>query len=76
MTRLVAELKSDPSYLSEAERVRTFIAQGGGSRATYFNHAKKLGKPKEPPRIFLKSLSPTKPMLLEDTLGRIIRRPR
>ena len=62
--------------LSEAERVRAFIALGGGSRATYFNHAKKLGKPKDPPRIFLKSLPPTKPSLLEDTLREVIRRGR
>ena len=39
---LVARLKSDPQYQSEAERILAFQEQGGGSRATYFNHAKKL----------------------------------
>lgn len=39
---LVAKIKGDPRYASEAERVEAFRAMGGGSRATYFNHAKRL----------------------------------
>lgn len=39
---LVAKLRDDPRYVSEAERVEAFRQMGGGSRATYFNHAKKL----------------------------------
>ena len=41
-TRLVAELRADPTYQSEAERIEAFRARGGGSRATYFNHKRKL----------------------------------
>jgi hypothetical protein len=39
---LVAQLKADPRYGSEAERVHAFIAAGGGCRATYFNHARRF----------------------------------
>lgn len=42
---LVAQLKADSAFTSEAERARAFTAAGGGSRATYFNHAKKLHAP-------------------------------
>ena len=41
-TSLVAQLKTDPVFASEAERVREFIRRGGGCRATYFNHARRL----------------------------------
>lgn len=40
--QLVAELRYDPSYAAEAERVEAFKAHGGGSRATYFNQVRKL----------------------------------
>ncbi len=50
---LVAKLKADPSFSSEESRVRAFIDQGGGCRATYFNHARKLQPPAEPPNIDL-----------------------
>lgn len=39
---LVARIKDDPRYSTEVERVEAFRQLGGGSRATYFNHAKKL----------------------------------
>jgi hypothetical protein len=39
---LVARLKADPSFPSEAARVQAFIAAGVGCRATYFHHARKL----------------------------------
>ncbi len=55
---LVAKLKADPSLLSEAERVRAFIAQQGGCRATYYNHARRLGRPLELPEIRLHHLPP------------------
>jgi hypothetical protein len=42
---LVARLKADPAFRSEAERVKAFREAGGGSRATYFNYAKKLHPP-------------------------------
>ncbi len=44
---LVAKLKADPSLGTEARRVRAFIEQQGGCRATYFNYAKQLGRPTE-----------------------------
>ncbi len=56
--RLVAKLKADPSLNTEAKRVRAFIEQGGGGRATYYNHAKRLGQPLELPEIRLHNRSP------------------
>jgi hypothetical protein len=53
---LVAQLKADPRYTSETERVRAFIESGGGSRATYFNWCKKLQAPRSMPPIRLKNL--------------------
>ena len=41
-TSLVAELKADERLRTEADRVREFIRRGGGCRATYFNHARRL----------------------------------
>ena len=34
--------RTDARFTSEAERVREFVRRGGGCRATYFNHAKRL----------------------------------
>jgi hypothetical protein len=42
---LVAQLKADPAFESEAGRVKAFGEGGGGSRATYFNYAKKIRPP-------------------------------
>jgi hypothetical protein len=55
---LVARLKADPKFASEEERVKAFIGQGGGCRATYFNHAKELAPPCDPPRVELKNTAP------------------
>jgi len=55
---LVAQLKANPSLGSEAQRVRAFIEQQGGCRATYYNHAKKLGRSVELPDIRLNNLPP------------------
>ena len=41
-TLLAARLRSDPTYASEEARAQAFVAQGGGCRATYFNHVRKL----------------------------------
>jgi hypothetical protein len=41
-TRLVAQLKDDPSFPMEEDRAKRFVSLGAGCRATYFNHAKKL----------------------------------
>jgi hypothetical protein len=53
-TILVAKLKADPSFATEEDRVRAFAQAGGGNRATYFNHAKKLRPAVTPPKIVLK----------------------
>ena len=42
----------------EAERVRAFIKQKGGCRATYFNHAQKLGRSVDLPEIRLNNRPP------------------
>jgi hypothetical protein len=58
--RMVARLKADPRYRSEADRVQEFIRSGGGCRATYFNYARKL-RPCEPaPKIKLTNSKPPK----------------
>jgi hypothetical protein len=41
--RLVAELLKSAAYASTTERVQAFVEQGGGCRATFFNHRRKLG---------------------------------
>ena len=41
-TRLVAELGADPMFQTEKQRIEAFSARGAGSRATYFNHKKRL----------------------------------
>lgn len=40
--RLVIELRADESHNTEESRVRAFVAQGGGCRATYFNYVRRL----------------------------------
>src|SRR3954447_9509596 len=40
--RLVAELLSSAAYESTAARVKAFIERGGGCRATFFNHKRRL----------------------------------
>jgi hypothetical protein len=41
--RLAAEILGSNSYQSTRERVEAFIQKGGGCRATYFNHRRRLG---------------------------------
>jgi hypothetical protein len=41
--RLAAELLASDGYASTAERVKAFVEQGGGCRATFFNYRRKLG---------------------------------
>jgi hypothetical protein len=57
---LVARLQADATFASEAARVRAFIAAGGGCRATYYHHARKLRPPTEVPRIVLTNKAPPK----------------
>ena len=40
--RLAAELLASAAYASTAERVKAFVEQGGGCRATFFNYRRKL----------------------------------
>jgi len=40
--RLADELLASAAYGSTADRVRAFVEQGGGCRATFFNHRRKL----------------------------------
>jgi hypothetical protein len=71
---LVAQLKANPNYASEAKRVRAFVASGGGSRSTYFNLAKKL-RPQvmTAPRISL-LCPPPQPPAVDVDIGRILRK--
>ncbi len=39
---LVAQLKADPAFKSEAERVNAFREEGGGGRSSYFRYARRL----------------------------------
>ena len=41
--RLAAELLASAAYGSTAERVKAFVEQGGGCRATFFNYRRQLG---------------------------------
>lgn len=41
-TRLVAEIRANPTYGTEKERIAAFRVRGGGARSTYFEHRKKL----------------------------------
>ena len=50
----MAQLKEDGRYASEAERVAAFAAAGGGCRATYFNHARKLAEKMVIPGLIVK----------------------
>jgi hypothetical protein len=40
--RLVAELQADGSFGTQEARAREFATRGGGCRATYFNHVRRL----------------------------------
>ena len=70
---VVAKLKADPSFSTEAERVREFIQQESGCRATYYNHAKRLGQPLEFPDIRLHNRPPDR-KLADARLLELLRR--
>jgi hypothetical protein len=71
---LVAQLKADPQYRSEAERVQAFRAAGGGSRSSYFNWSRKLQAPVTPSAICLRNPPPAAKATDPDLLRRIMRR--
>jgi hypothetical protein len=54
----VARLKADPSYPSEAQRVRAFAAAGWGGRATYYRYAQQLRPTTARPTILLRHMRP------------------
>jgi hypothetical protein len=56
---LAARLRADSSFATEEARARAFVEQGGGCRATYFNHAKRLRPAADPPRIVLTGSAPS-----------------
>ena len=70
---LVAQLKANPNYTSEAQRVRAFIANGGGSRSTYFNLAKKLPPPTSVPHVQLNNQPPVR-RAADEEIAQILRR--
>jgi hypothetical protein len=70
---LVAQLKADPHYASEAERVQAFLAQGGGSRSTYFNWSRKLHAQVTVPSIRLRMAPPAR-RATDEVLQRLLRR--
>lgn len=45
--RPVRELLDSAAYGIAAERVKVFVEQGGGCRATFFNYRRKLGRGSE-----------------------------
>jgi hypothetical protein len=58
---LVARLKADCTFTSEAARVRAFVAAGAGCRATYYHLARKLRASTPAPPIALRQTTPSKP---------------
>ena len=40
--RLAAEILASDIYQTTMDKVRAFVQRGGGCRATYFNHVRKL----------------------------------
>jgi hypothetical protein len=70
----VAQLKADPSFASEAARVRAFVQSGAGCRATYFRYAKRLQPAVAPPPLRLAQTAPPAESRLDadhlDTLRR------
>jgi hypothetical protein len=71
---VVARLQADPIFESEAARVQAFIAAGGGCRATYYHHARKLRPSADVPRIVLTHRTPPRADRTSDHLDELRRR--
>jgi hypothetical protein len=56
---VVARLKADPAFTSEAARVRSFVQSGAGCRATYFRYARLLSPAASVPAIALTATAPS-----------------
>lgn len=75
----VLQIKADPSYTTEEQRAQAFIRGGHGSRATYFNIAKKVRPTESVPAMTVKGTPPvtsvTPPVrvldLLRDRFGKL-----
>jgi hypothetical protein len=59
--RFVMQLHSDSRFSSQEDRVREFIRQGHGSRATFFNVSKHLIKPEAVPHLTLRHTERPRP---------------
>ena len=71
----VARLKADPSFATEAARVRAFVRSGVGCRASYFRHARKLQPPANTPMTPLTRTTPPEEIALQtDHLDQLRRR--
>ena len=70
---LVAQLKADPQYCTEAERLQAFLAQGGGSRSTYFNWSRRL-QAVVPVAAIKSDNPPPARRLADETMEKILRR--
>jgi hypothetical protein len=55
---LVARFRADPSFPSEAARVRAFVAAGAGCRASYYQHAWQLRPTAAVPPLLLTHKTP------------------
>ncbi len=62
------------AFSTEVERVRAFIAQQAGCRATYYNHARRLGRPLQLPELQLHHLPPDWTPSCEVSLLDLLRR--
>ena len=59
----MARLKADPRYASEKQRVEAFVAQKGGSRATYFRLKRTYQGPGNVPQVLLRNRTQERPLL-------------
>jgi hypothetical protein len=65
---LVARLQADLSFPSEAARVQAFIAAGGGCRATFYHHARRVRPASDVPKIVLTHKAPIAGDVVSDQL--------
>jgi hypothetical protein len=70
---LVAQVKADPRYGSEAERLKAFQALGGGSRSIYFKLARRLQPAVPAPAVKLNNPTPAR-RAADESLQKILRR--
>ena len=72
---LVAQLRADHGFATEADRVAAFVTRGGGCRATYYNILKCLPETVDPPRVILTNRPPSDgPEVVPDVLDLLRKR--